>query len=213
MGIVNFVKGALEAISGRHTSDSAKDIAKGIKKTLSKLPKVEGGDEFISKLGEHSEKLIDYRANYSEALKTGVGAGDAKKALDEVRKTAGTALKEAKSHIKDVKSLARGKFFGKVISSTPAKFVLGATAAVAAVSWLASRRNKQERAELVDSRNQQIDAMRADVAAMKGANTMMGLEPAPGDHAARVAAGRSGASAGVDVSNPAVSMPYDVVRT
>ena len=87
-------------------------------------------------------------------------------------------------------------------------------AAAAAISKVSSKRKEQKRQELVENRNQNIDSLRADVAALSNGNTMMGMQPVAGDHAARVLSGRNGASAGVDTSNPAVSaIPYEVVRT
>ncbi len=205
--------GFKEAISHRRATNNAQDTVKNINKIVEKLPDVAGGGKFVDGLKEHSEKLSRYHNAYKDAVLSGEGVKSSRDSLREVQKQAFAAFKEAKKHVGDAKAFARGKFVGRVVSSKPVKILAGAGAVVGAVSWLTSRRAKQNREEVVEARNQQINDMRADVAAMKGANTMMGLEPVAGDHAARVAAGRNGASAGVNTSNPEVSLPYDIVRT
>lgn len=102
----------------------------------------------------------------------------------------------------------------KKIATNTGILLATATAAIATVSWTSSKRRDKERESQDDLRSQQIASMRTDIAVMKQCSptTMMGLEPCPGDRAARVLAARNGAGMGIDTSNPEVSLPYDVVR-
>lgn len=115
-----------------------------------------------------------------------------------------------------------GYMAGRAGLKTPLKFaaigtgVVGAAAvAVAAtvggVAWMSSKRNSAAKESQRDLQEQQTNAMRAEVTSMQG--TMMGLPPKEGDHARRVLASRNGGMGGVDISNPAVNMPYEAVRS
>jgi|GEM_PF-4463139 len=211
MGIVNLIKGIGNAFAHRRATNTAQSVIGGVEKISEKLPKY-NGEKLVDPLKKAGAEVADKFAAYKGAVATGVGVTEAREALSESRKAATGILKEAKSHIGDIKSFARGNFIGKILSS---KFFLVPAAIVAATVVLAklvSGKNKRSRAELVENRNQAIAAQQAEVDAIK-ANTMMGLAPAPGDHAARVLAARSGAAMGIDTSNPNMTAAnFEAVR-
>lgn len=201
MGIVNFFKGIVEAASHRRATNLSEKIIDGIEKISNKLPKFKGGDELLDPLKKASAEVESKFAQYKNAVRDGVDVGAAKEALTDSRKAAAVLLKNAKKHVGDIKSLALGNSVGRVVSS---KFFI-VPAFIASATYIISKvfsgKEKQRRAELVENRKQNIAAQQAEVSEFK-ANTMMGLAPAPGDHAARVMAGRSGASMGINTSNP-----------
>lgn len=113
---------------------------------------------------------------------------------------------------------AVGYAFGRSGVAKPLKFAgvaaVVATAVAGVALWAGNRRSEKARESRDELHQQKMDSMRAEMATMQpqvGANTLMGLEPTPGDRAARVMAARNGGM-GLDASNPPVSMPYEAVR-
>lgn len=92
--------------------------------------------------------------------------------------------------------------------------IIAATIAATVMVAKAIFGGKGDKAEETENKRQSTQALRAEVEALRGAeDTLMGEPKVKGAHAARVMAGRNGGAAmGVDTSNPAISMNYDIVH-
>lgn len=196
----------------RAFKQAVNSTGKQLKKLTRRLPTVEGGEGLGVEVAQHYEALKAARDAHKAALKTGVGVAEATKTLGDAHKAAAPVLEKASGFVSDAKSFARGERIGKIITNKPLMIATAATAAIIALVKHSSNKAKRERAEEVANREQQLAAMREETNMIRGANTMMGMTPTPGDHAARVLSARNGMAVGLDTSNPPVDMNYQVVR-
>lgn len=214
MGIVNFLKGIGNAFAHRRATNTAENVIGGVEKISEKLykPKYNSGSQLADPLKKAGAEVAYKLAEYKGAVASGVGVVEAREALSASRKSAAGLLKGAKNHIGDIKSFARGNFIGKIISSKLFLVPAAIVAATVVLAKLISGKAKRNKAEEIENRNKATEALRTEVESLRGANTMMGMQPAPGDHAARVLAGRNGAAMGVDTSIPnQTAVPYTAV--
>lgn len=150
----------------------------------------------------------------TEALHNASPSDATREAVQKAKGNYHDTLKAGKSHLSDAKSFARGQMVNRVVTSKWFLVPAVAAATVGAISWMAGKRAEKARESRDELRNQRIESARAEMAAMQsqvGANTMMGMEPQPGQHAQRVIAARNGGM-GIDTSNPPVNMQYEAVR-
>ncbi|MEQ1705676.1 MAG: hypothetical protein ABL867_06855 [Rickettsiales bacterium] len=233
MAIKHFVKGIFgsskQVVNEQDFLDNAERAYLQIGKLKDKALGHADTARIAGKLQEHGELLGNKISAYNTGPKIDpkilssmsaeeVEAMVAKKAATakaELIKTYNIVTKtmtQATAQVGEAKSFARGQTVGKILKSK--FFIIPVAIGTAAVlaGKIISGKNKRDRAELVENRNQAIAAQQAEVDAIK-ANTMMGLAPAPGDHAARVLAGRSGAAMGIDASNPNMTAAnFEAVR-
>ncbi len=205
------------------TAQLSGDFIKGVEKTerhlnnsVADLNKL-GKKEEAAALLRLNERLGDARVHHANPAEHNMNVEAAKENLLKIHKEAAEKAKEAKAQVKTLKWQNRGNKFGKVVRSKLFIVPAAVVGAITAAAMFSSKRAKQERAEEVAGREQKTQEMREDVAALRavqnGQNTLMGIPPTPGDHAARVLSARNGAAAGIDTSNPALNMNYDVVRS
>lgn len=210
--IMGFWKGIKEAVSHRWAANSAKSFLKNAQKTSEKLPKYQG-EKLVDPLKEAAADVGDKFMAYKDAVAAGVGVSGARESLSFSREAAAEVLKDAKRHISGIKSFASGKFIGRVLSS---KLFLIPAAIVAAAVVVAKLifGGKGDKAEETENKRQSTQALRSEVEALRGADTLWGEQKVTdGAHVQRVMAGRNGGAAmGVDTSNPAISMNYDIVH-
>lgn len=212
---------AFEFIKGIFNPDrnvNAEKTAKNLNKTIKSLSNHGGTEarEHIAALEKHAAELAKHKINYENAVISGSGVAEAKSAFRDANKEVNNAIKAGRSHISGEKSYVRGQRFGRIVSSKPVLIIAGLAAAIGAVSWVGNKRKEKIRDSQNELRDQKIDSMRTEntaVQAQPSTNTLMGLEPVAGDHAARVVAGRNGGMGGVDASNPPVNMQFEAVRT
>ncbi len=177
--------------------------------------------EMIKNLEAQKEKLGAASGLYKEAKKSGVGVNEAFESLKGAHAEAAGHVESANSYLKGIKSQIRGERLGKLTGNKKLLVGIGAVAALGGLISYSRSNAREKRAAEVANRQENLQQMREDVAVLRaaqngpnsaGQNTMMGMAPTPGDHAARVMSARNGAAAGIDTSNPPVDMNYQVVR-
>lgn len=240
--IINMPKTALVAVgdtisgtlSHGKTQRLAKKSLKHINKTIDALSKLDNGSEYQGILEKHARKLESLRRDHRSTVdKFGVQGRNAfvsvqaQTGLHETVQETDSLLKGAKKHIAENKKsifskigkifsnvskpkqvehiggeVSGGGFLGKVAIAATA--TAGAIAAVSvAAAWLGGKRKEE-------TKQARSDISPINTASM-GANTLMGFEPVAGERAAQIMARRGGAM-GIDTSNPAMMLPYDVIH-